>query len=154
MLYKNSKQKNPQHETIAKTVKNVNKESNTEQSSKKAQPAAVNDRPQRIQYCHFFNNFGHCQFEEKTGRKCKFSHEKAPTCKFGTECNRKKCMYSHSQARKNNAQYPQNFHLGSHEFPFLRQPHQNMNQYWQPQPQPQMWMLQQMWEMMANQSHH
>ena len=154
MLNKNSKKTNLHQETIASNVKKVNKESNTEQSPKQSQPANENVGTQRIQYCHFFSNFGHCQFEEKTGRKCKFAHEKAPLCKFGSECNRKKCMYSHPQARKNNSQTTQNFHMRNSEFPFLRQPHQNMKQYWQPQPQPHMWMLQQMWEMMANQTYH
>ena len=154
MLNKNSNRKNPHTETIAKNVRKVDTERNTEQSSNKSQPKTVNEGPKRIQYCHFFSNFGQCNYEEKTGRKCKFAHEKAPMCKFGSECNRKKCMYSHSQVRKINSQTMQNSHFKSKESPFLRQSHQNMNQYWQPQPPPQLWMLQQMWEMMANQPHY
>ena len=51
----------------------------------------------RINYCHFFSNYGTCQFEEKNNRKCKFSHLKAPVCEFDGRCNRKKCMFSHTK---------------------------------------------------------
>ena len=53
-----------------------------------------------MKYCHYYNN-GTCHFEEKYGRKCVFSHEKAPICKFDEKCNRKKCMYSHLNKPKN-----------------------------------------------------
>ena len=49
----------------------------------------------KINYCHFFSNYGRCIFEEKSGRKCRFSHLKAPTCVFDGRCNRQKCMFSH-----------------------------------------------------------
>ena len=53
-----------------------------------------------IKYCHFYNN-GTCHFEEKYGRKCRFSHEKAPTCAFDGKCNRNKCMFSHEKRPMN-----------------------------------------------------
>ena len=71
----------------------------------------VNDRLQRIamnerstgnefnraniQYCHYFTNYGKCHFEEKSGQRCRFSHEVAPMCQASTSCSRVKCMYTH-----------------------------------------------------------
>ena len=49
----------------------------------------------RVQYCHFWNNAGGCNFEERNKRPCKFEHQRAPRCKYDGECNRKRCMYSH-----------------------------------------------------------
>ena len=49
----------------------------------------------RKQYCHYFVNQGRCNYEERTGEKCKFVHEQAPMCKSGLGCNRNKCMYAH-----------------------------------------------------------
>ena len=46
-------------------------------------------------YCHYFVNTGNCSFEEKTGKKCKFEHKKAPMCLFGINCARPKCQFSH-----------------------------------------------------------
>ena len=49
-----------------------------------------NSRPR---YCHYFSNFGNCEFEEKSGLKCKFLHERAPMCNAGLNCSKMKCMY-------------------------------------------------------------
>ena len=46
-------------------------------------------------YCHFFTNYGRCNFEEKTGKKCKFLHKIAPMCKKGLSCTRTRCMFTH-----------------------------------------------------------
>ena len=46
-------------------------------------------------YCHFFVNKGKCNYENSTGRKCKFLHKMAPKCKNGNNCRLNKCMYSH-----------------------------------------------------------
>ena len=81
------------------------------------------DEVKKQKFCHYFSNFGHCKFEEDTGRKCKFEHRKAPACKFGKECNRDKCMYSHHRfpaSRANNSQR-------SPRTPFLRRPNYNRN---------------------------
>ena len=55
------------------------------------------NRHRRVQFCHFWNNFGTCNFEEKRGVPCKFEHKPAPTCNFDGECTRKRCMYSHKK---------------------------------------------------------
>ena len=52
-------------------------------------------RSERKQYCHYYVNQGTCFYEDKTGNKCKFVHEKAPLCRNGLSCTRSKCMYSH-----------------------------------------------------------
>ena len=49
----------------------------------------------RILYCHYFSNFGKCNFEQRTGATCKFEHKGAPMCQNGTACQRTKCMYKH-----------------------------------------------------------
>ena len=80
--------------------------------------APRNSSNNRIRYCHYFNN-GSCRFEEKYGRKCIFSHEKAPICSFDGKCNRKKCMFSHVKEKKSSninkesflGQRPQNITL-------------------------------------------
>ena len=41
------------------------------------------------------SNYGKCNFEEKTGNKCRFLHQMAPLCRNGINCNRLKCMYAH-----------------------------------------------------------
>ena len=50
---------------------------------------------ERRQYCHYFSNFGKCNYEARTGRKCQFEHRVAPMCQRGTACSRTKCMYTH-----------------------------------------------------------
>ena len=58
------------------------------------------ERNNAIKYCHFMNNTRKgCQF---SSQDCRFSHEKAPDCKFGTRGNCKnidnfrRCNFSHS----------------------------------------------------------
>ena len=53
------------------------------------------DEPTRtdfIKYCHNWNNYGKCTFEN-----CRFVHENAPLCKFDGDCKRQKCMFSHKK---------------------------------------------------------
>ena len=53
-------------------------------------------RLRRTRYCHYFSNLGSCPYEERTGSKCKFVHDKAaPMCSNGMSCGRNKCMYKH-----------------------------------------------------------
>ena len=71
-------------ETISERLKRIEKNN------------PVNDvRRKPMQYCHFYTNFGTCNYEEKTGKKCKFEHVTAPMCQRGMSCNRPKCMYTH-----------------------------------------------------------
>ena len=55
----------------------------------------VNTRGQRLQFCHYWNNYGNCTFESRNGRPCKFEHKNAPRCKFDGNCDRKFCMFVH-----------------------------------------------------------
>ena len=150
-----NKKSSSSSQTSATSAQNVNQEnssSNIQQSRKNTQTSSArkeNSDIRKTKFCHYFSNFGHCKFEEDTGRKCKFEHKKAPTCKFGRECNREKCMYSHQQLPLNANNSGRNPRT-----PFLHRSHPtyNRNQNWQPQPP--VWMLQQMWEIMANQPHH
>ena len=50
---------------------------------------------ERTLYCHYFSNYGRCNFEERTGTACKFEHNGAPMCQSGLACQRNKCMYKH-----------------------------------------------------------
>ena len=53
-------------------------------------------RMERTRFCHYYSNFGKCEFERKTGSKCKYEHsENAPLCENGTKCSRNKCMFKH-----------------------------------------------------------
>ena len=78
----------------------------------------------RKKYCHYLSNYGRCNFEERSGDKCKFSHDQAPMCNSGINCSRFKCMFSHPRQQ------------GSNNNNFLGQA-RNMNQWMNP------------WEMMA-----
>ena len=49
----------------------------------------------RGRYCHCYVNQGKCNFEERTGQKCRYEHKQAPMCNFGINCTNYKCMYSH-----------------------------------------------------------
>ena len=44
--------------------------------------------------CHYYNNNKDCPFS-KIG--CKFIHDIAPECTYGSTCSRTKCQYQHSQ---------------------------------------------------------
>ena len=46
-------------------------------------------------FCHFYNNYRRCTFEENTGKQCKFVHRRAPVCDFDGQCGRSKCMFQH-----------------------------------------------------------
>ena len=59
------------------------------------------DSQYRGKYCHFFVNTGKCNYEQRTGQKCKFEHKSAPMCNFGISCNRPKCMFTHPNVNGN-----------------------------------------------------
>ena len=42
-------------------------------------------------YCHYFNNEKDCPYEDE----CIFVHEESKVCMFGTECERRLCMFRH-----------------------------------------------------------
>ena len=73
------------HTSTKPNVGNNQTEKDNSNSRKSGQPL----------YCHYWNNFGTCKFEEKNGRPCKFEHKKAPRCNFDGKCTRKSCMFSH-----------------------------------------------------------
>ena len=93
-------------------------------SSNGRQPNSERRQPniesrEKISYCHYFSNFGKCSFEEQSGRKCKFSHTKAPVCKFDVNCDRRKCMFSHTRRQRYNPEQGQNNFLyqGNNPYP-------------------------------------
>ena len=103
----------------------------------------LREKSQTTRFCHYFSNFGRCKFEEETGRKCKFIHKKAPTCKFDGRCNREKCMFSHTQNRgQPRVQKPS----------FLKRDYPQWRSPQHPLPPPPAWILQTMCESMVNQS--
>ena len=53
----------------------------------------------KVPYCHYFVNYGKCDFEKRTGRTCRFEHRNAPPCRFGSGCTRSKCQFSHPKTQ-------------------------------------------------------
>ena len=102
-------------------------------------------------FCHFFSNFGECHYERKSGRKCKYAHEKAPKCNYDGSCTRKKCMFSHSFKQQTPPGFSEQTFQNTQQTPFL---HQGMGvggfqpptpaNFWQP-------FAQMMQQMMGNQ---
>lgn len=136
----------------SKSVKNLpNAETKAPDQDKKSlnNKTDKNLSKRKIQYCHFFNNYGECKFEKKTGIKCKFAHQKAPLCKFGVQCNHKKCMFSHEKRENTNPQTKQS--ATPVQPNFLQQILQSLIVPWQTQP-PNPWMSQQPWQMGRTQS--
>ena len=56
------------------------------------EPELSNNTQKQDVYCHYYNNFPSCDFERITSKKCKFKHQKSPTCRYGKICNRRKCI--------------------------------------------------------------
>ena len=44
-------------------------------------------------FCHFFNNNLDCPYNER----CIFIHKDSEMCRYGSSCERKKCMYKHEE---------------------------------------------------------
>ena len=103
-------------------------EAKTAKSSKKAHGKSNSD-DENIEpmdnFCHFFNNYKKCLFEENTGKKCKFAHRKAPLCDFDGQCGRSKCMFRHTRQTTNKVNF-----LGQRNTNFLPQ----MERDWNPNP--------------------
>ena len=57
------------------------------------------EESQRI--CHYYASTGRCNFEDRTGLKCKFAHmpiggpRSRPMCQMGINCSRPGCTFSH-----------------------------------------------------------
>ena len=102
------------------------------------------------QYCHFFSNFGTCNFEQTTGKKCKFSHKKAPVCKYDGGCNRKKCMFTHikQMTPPGQAFFPPQAPFLPHGFQPPMNPWQAPPSQWTPHTP---YQQQQQWQMAGNQ---
>lgn len=81
----------------------------------------------RTLYCHFFSNHGKCPYEERTGEKCKFVHDReAPMCSNGMSCSRTKCMFKHPNTAGRRAPF-----LGQNiGFNQNLNPWQMMNPWW------------------------
>ena len=75
-----------------KTARNVEEPLNHEEVEDAIPLSEENE-----QFCHFFNNYKKCTFEQNTGKKCKFVHRPAPYCEYGDQCSRTKCMYRHKK---------------------------------------------------------
>ena len=89
IFQKHQKKNTSSSQTSENDVNNTS--SNTESlGNKSEEPRATSKR-----YCHYFVNYGKCNYEEKSGNKCKFTHQTAPLCKSGINCSRLKCMFSH-----------------------------------------------------------
>ena len=69
-----------------KETENNKDEANPKQAETQKKTERVNDANAKFsskeRYCHFFSNFGGCHYEEENGRKCRYSHKKAPQCNF------------------------------------------------------------------------
>ena len=86
-------------------------------------------------YCHYFVNKGRCNYEERSGLKCKFEHKVAPMCNFGISCSRIKCMFSHPKINGNSGNNGNTGFLGnSRSFPTMMNPWQMVNP-WMTAPQ-------------------
>ena len=45
-----------------------------------------------LKYCHYFNNFKHCPYEEFG---CKFAHKESMNCRFQERCTNRLCQFKH-----------------------------------------------------------
>ena len=81
----------------AKDSNNLKEHLRTNHTAKNVKeiPEKKNEKQTKTQYCHYWNNYGNCNFELKNGRPCKFEHKQAPRCKFDGQCDRKCCLFSH-----------------------------------------------------------
>ena len=52
---------------------------------------AVHSDPDMIIFCHNYNNRIDCPFEDS----CIFEHDQAEICRYGKDCERQMCMYTH-----------------------------------------------------------
>ena len=92
----NAKAPNPEANAVPSNNPTTEEKDNDTAANIEDQP-----KPKKLGYCHYYSNFGRCDFELRNGRKCKFSHEKAPLCRFDRNCDRRKCMFSHSKPSNN-----------------------------------------------------
>ena len=120
-----SQAKSPHREARSSPAETTNKRDSFSNSS-----ASGNDS-YKGKYCHYFVNQGRCNYEERTGFKCKYEHKVAPMCNFGVNCSRMKCMFSHPKPNGNfgNAgNSGNNGFLGSGRgFPTVMNPWQMLN---------------------------
>ena len=76
-------------------------------------PQSDDIQPRYKRYCQFFANTGKCAYEERTGNKCRYLHEKPPLCKFGINCSKMKCIFSHPRLKGVPAEVNTNDFLGN-----------------------------------------
>ena len=142
----------------------VNKEDSKNNATENATKPKINTANQdnsaniprnhiNVKYCHFFSNFGECDHEVRTGFKCRYSHKKAPNCKYDGNCNRMKCMFTHiKQMTPPGYLPPQPLPQQMPSASFLRNGFRHPGSPWQGAGNS--WMLspqhQQMWQMAGN----
>lgn len=112
-----------------------NQESYSSNSKEDTAPNADNDSSPETdherfkgKYCHYFVNQGKCNFEERSGFKCRFEHKVAPMCNFGVSCTRTKCMFSHPKVAGGNHTFLEK----TRGFPPMMNPWQMMNPWMNP----------------------
>ena len=142
-------QAKPKPKSATKTAPNESKSTGTTSGKQETPPSSPNVSPpddssqsnsDRLEtetekykgkYCHYFVNQGRCNFEERTGLKCRFEHKIAPMCNFGISCSRTKCMFSHPKLNGGNNDF-----LGkSTGYPPMMNPWQTLNPWMNPQNQ-------------------
>ena len=112
-----------------------NQENHSSMSKEETAPNADNDSSPETdherfkgKYCHYFVNQGKCNFEERSGFKCRFEHKVAPMCNFGVSCTRTKCMFSHPQVAGGNHTFLEK----TRGFPPMMNPWQMINPWMNP----------------------
>ena len=128
-------------ETLEMLIKASEENKSTEKKEDKSTPSEStpstiqNNDTSKVLVCKFFNQARGC----KHGTSCKFVHKPMPPCKWGENCRRNSCKFSHNpNANDNNTSF-----LGTSQGTGQQQPKKEnsqpiaANNQSQPQPVPQ-----------------
>ena len=93
-------------QTLSENNVGSQRESDQNQNSSDTENRANTGSQRNIEdkLCYYFSNTGHCNFEERTGRRCKFIHDtsnRVSMCPLGINCSRPRCELSHPRIRQN-----------------------------------------------------